>query len=109
LTCPGTQVLILTFTLKHFLFLALRAGAAGYVLKSTVDTELLNAIRVVAEGGAFFIPLAPRCWWKAMPVSTQSWRMPTASWSEREREVIRLITLGYTACEAPRLALSPRP
>src|SRR5512135_2790685 len=52
-TCPGTQVLILTFhSQEHFLFLALRAGAAGYVLKSTVDTELLNAIRIVAEGGA---------------------------------------------------------
>src|SRR5512135_3890699 len=52
-TCPGTQVLILTFhAQEQFLFLALRAGATGYVLKSTVDTELLNAIRIVAEGGA---------------------------------------------------------
>ena len=30
----------------------LKAGGAGYVLKSTVDTELLDAIRTVADGGA---------------------------------------------------------
>src|SRR5512143_2672255 len=42
-TCPDTRVLFLTFHAeKHFLFPALRAGAAGYVLKSAVDTDLLK-------------------------------------------------------------------
>ena len=99
---PGTQVLILTFhAQEHFLFLALRAGAAGYVLKSTVDTELLNAIRVVAEGGIFLYPSGAR-----MVVEGYQARLGTNaedaadSLSEREREVVKLIALGYTASEA---------
>src|SRR5512136_2782189 len=60
-TCPDTQVLILSFhAQEYFLLHALRAGAAGYVLKSTVDTELLNDIRVVAEGGVFLYPSGAR-------------------------------------------------
>src|SRR5512135_1796041 len=101
-TCPSTQVLILTFhSQEHFLFLALRAGAAGYVLKSTVDTELLNAIRAVAEGGAFLYPSGA----KMLVEDYQAWLgTDTADaddpLSEREHEVIELIALGYTASEA---------
>jgi two-component system response regulator NreC len=110
LTCPDIQVLILTFHAEeYFLFLALRAGAAGYVLKSTVDTELLNAIRVVAEGGAFLYPSGAK-----MLVEDYQARLGTepaegSHLSEREREVIKLIALGYTASEAAAvLALSPK-
>jgi two-component system response regulator NreC len=110
-TCPETQVVILTFhAQEYFLFLALQAGAAGYVLKSTVDTELLNAIRVVAEGGAFLYPSGAK-----MLVEDYQTRLGTDSTgadgqlSEREHEVIQLIALGYTASEAAEvLALSPK-
>lgn len=110
-TCPGTQVLILTFhAQEYFLFLALRAGAAGYVLKSAADTELLNAIRVVAAGGAFLYPSGAK-----MLVEDYQARLGTdtadgdAELSEREREVIKLIALGYTSSEAAEvLALSPK-
>src|SRR5512136_3040652 len=110
-TCPATQVLILTFhAQEYFLFLALRAGAAGYVLKSTVDTDLLNAIRVVAEGGVFLHPSGAR-----MLVEDYQARPGTDpadaddQLSEREREVVRLIALGYTSNEAAEvLTLSPK-
>ena len=60
-TCPQCHVLILTVhAQERYLFPVLKAGAAGYVLKSTVDTELLDAIRVVAKGGAFLYPSATR-------------------------------------------------
>ena len=109
--CPDTQVLILTFhAQEYFLLLALRAGAAGYVLKSAVDTELLNAIRVVAEGGAFLYPSGAK-----MLVEDYQARLGTnmadtdGQLSEREHEVIQLIALGYTASEAAEaLALSPK-
>jgi two-component system response regulator NreC len=56
---PDCQILILTVhAQERYLFPVLKAGAAGYVLKSTVDTELLDAIRTVAKGGAFLYPSA---------------------------------------------------
>ncbi len=110
-TCPGTHVLILTFhEQEHFLFRAIQSGATGYVLKSVMDTELSNAIRIVAEGGVFLYPAGVK-----MLVENYQARLETepaeadGQLSEREREVIRLIALGYTASEAAEaLMLSPK-
>ncbi len=56
-----TSVLILTVhAQERYLFPVLKAGASGYVLKSTVDQELVGAIRAVAQGGAFLYPSATR-------------------------------------------------
>ncbi len=101
-TCPGTQVLILTFhAQEHFLFLSLRAGAAGYLLKSVMDTELLNAIRIVAEGGAFLYPSDAKRLvedFQAQPgINAENATDPL---NAREREVVKLLALGYTAGEA---------
>ena len=110
--CPDTQVLILTVhAQERYLFPVLKAGAAGYVLKSTVDTELVDAIRTVAQGGAFLYPSATRmvledylthlCQGDAGDAYEQL--------SEREREVLKFIALGYTAAEiADKLVLSPK-
>ena len=111
LTSPGTQVLILTFHAEeHFLFTALRAGAAGYVLKSTVDTELLDAIRVVAEGDAFLYPSGARMLVDDYQARSGANAEDAADpLSEREREVVKLLALGYTASEAAEvLTLSPK-
>jgi two-component system response regulator NreC len=106
------HVLILTVhAQERYLFPVLKAGAAGYVLKSTVDTELVDAIRKVAAGGAFLYPAATR-----MLLEDYIRRMdsgaPTDSYnalSDREQEVLRLIALGHTASEAAeQLALSPK-
>lgn len=110
-TCPGTQVLILTFhSQDNYLLTVLKAGAIGYVLKSAVDTELLNAIRVVAEGGAFLSPTDARLVvadYQANLAKEQD--DSAAQLSEREREVLKLIALGHTASEAAKiLTLSPK-
>lgn len=110
-TCPDTQVLILTFHAQdYFLLLALRAGAAGYVHKSTLDTELLNAIRVVAEGGAFLYPSGAKMLledYQAQPrANIEDAADPL---SERETEVIKLVALGYSASEAAAvLGIGPK-
>ena len=55
--CASTRVLVLTtFDLDEYVFDALRAGASGFLLKDTQPTELLDAIRVVAEGEALLSP-----------------------------------------------------
>jgi len=110
-TCPTTQVLILTFhDQEYYLLLALQAGAAGYVLKSSIDTELLNAIRIVAQGGAFLYPAGTK-----MLVDEYQAQLATKAHgaegqlSQRERQVVKLIALGYTASQAAKvLTLSPK-
>jgi two-component system, NarL family, response regulator NreC len=108
----GVPVLILTVhAQERYLFPVLKAGAAGYVLKSTVDTELLDAIRTVAQGGAFLYPGATRMLLEDYVYRLQSGASAAAydSLSDREQEVLKLIALGYTASEAAeKLALSPK-
>jgi two-component system response regulator NreC len=109
---PHCQILILTVhAQERYLFPVLKAGAAGYVLKSTVDTELLDAIRTVAKGGAFLYPSATRMLLE--DYLNQLHQAPDQDayeqLSRREREVLKLLALGYTASQiADKLALSPK-
>ncbi|MFN8485316.1 MAG: response regulator transcription factor [Anaerolineae bacterium] len=109
---PDTHVLILTVhAQERYLFPVLKAGAAGYVLKSTVDTELVNAIRIVAQGGAFLYPSATRMVLEDYLNRLQQGEAGDTyeQLSDREREVLKLIALGYTAGEiAEKLILSPK-
>jgi two-component system response regulator NreC len=110
--CADVQVLILTVHAQEkYLFPVLKAGAAGYVLKSTVDTELLDAIRTVAAGGAFLYPSATRLLLEdyVSQINSGANADDYESLSEREREVLKLIALGYTAAQVgDKLALSPK-
>src|SRR5271155_5319937 len=55
--CPKTRVLVLTMhDDPAYLRSVLSAGASGYVLKRSVDAELLTAIRAVHQGGTFVDP-----------------------------------------------------
>jgi two-component system response regulator NreC len=109
---PSSHVLILTVhAQERYLFSVLRAGASGYVLKSTIDTELVEAIRVVARGEAFLYPSATRMVLEDYLTRVQSGNEQDAyeRLSEREREVLRLLALGHTAGDiAERLYLSPK-
>src|ERR1700737_1253322 len=55
--CPAVRVLVLTMhNDPAYLRSVLSAGASGYVLKRSVDAELLTAIRAVHRGGTFVDP-----------------------------------------------------
>ena len=65
--CPQCHVLILTVhAQERYLFPVLKAGAAGYVLKSTVDTELLDAIRSSPRAKHSSTPRRRVCCWKTI-------------------------------------------
>jgi len=92
---PGTHVLALSMhDDERYVFDALKAGAAGYVLKREVDQALLDAIRSVHRGEAFLT--------KAVEGSlVREWmRDPNAGPEEpltpREREVLKLVAEAYT-------------
>lgn len=92
-----------------YLRTALAMGAAGYVVKSAADTELLSAIRAVHQGRVFVDARsstansggAARF---GAPIQTES---PLQKLSEREFEVLSLIAQGHTnQAVADRLDLS---
>jgi len=84
---------------------ALRAGAMGYVLKEAAQTELVQAVRLAAQGRTYLNPeLGARL--AAEPASRAG---PPDDLSPRELEVLRLIALGHTNGEiATSLYLSVR-
>ncbi len=58
---PGTRVIILTtFELDEYIAEAVRAGAAGFLVKDTEPEELLRAVRVVHDGDALLSPSVTR-------------------------------------------------
>jgi DNA-binding NarL/FixJ family response regulator len=101
-TQPDARILVVTlFQDDDSVFLALRAGARGYVLKDADEEELLSAIRAVAGGAAIFSPsIANRVltlFANPRPAAPESFPELT----EREREVLELIAQGLPN---PRIA-----
>ncbi len=86
---------------------AFAAGASGYVLKDAADTELVSAIRDVAAGGRYVNPeLGARLVAAEAEAERAAEEDPL---SDREREVLRLLALGYTNQEiAKQLFISVR-
>ena len=103
---PETEIVVLTMQNDpEFARDALRAGAIGYVLKEAAETELIQAVRLAAEGRTYLNPeLGAR-----MAAAPEVADGPPDDLSARELEVLRLIALGHTNSEiASRLFLSVR-
>ena len=109
---PQAKVLVLTIHKSvEYLRRALEAGATGYVLKQAADTELAVAIRVVLRGEIFVYPVFTKVLLGELTQGARvSGRPPPDSYdllSPREREVLRLVALGYTSRQiADQLFLS---
>jgi two-component system, NarL family, response regulator NreC len=100
---PDTEIVVLTMQDEPaYAREALSAGALGYVLKESADTELVDAVRAAAAGESYLNPrLGARV--AAPPVGLPG------GLSEREAEVLRLIVLGHTNSQiAKSLYLSVR-
>ena len=94
--CPECQVLILSMH-KDPVYVreSLRAGARGYLLKDSIDEDLLRAIRAVASGDGFLSPEVSRTVLEDYQQTTD----PFDSLTAREREVLQLLAEGKVAKE----------
>jgi DNA-binding NarL/FixJ family response regulator len=106
------RVLVLTMHAEEaYLEAVLDAGASGYLMKSTADRELVDAVRTVARGEVFVRPSAAHVLAQGARRREQqsSDRARFERLTDRERAVMQLIAQGYTAPEiGEQLAISPK-
>jgi DNA-binding NarL/FixJ family response regulator len=81
---------------------AFRAGAAGYLLKHSAASELLQAVREVYSGRSYVTPLATRGLVDTL-IHTAEPAIKQAELSLRQREVLQLLAEGHTMKETARL------
>ncbi|MFB9233928.1 response regulator [Plantactinospora siamensis] len=97
---PPRVLVITTFENDEYVYEALRAGAAGFLLKRARPAEVVQAVRTVAAGDSLLFPEAVR-----RLVATYSGggrggdRLRRARLTEREAEVLRLIAAGLSNSE----------
>lgn len=109
---PRPRVLVLTMhTEEQYLVPILQAGAAGYVVKTAADRELVDAVRAVANGDLYVRQAAARVLAQGLTRKdpAQADRERFESLSDRERDVLRLTAEGYTAPEiGSKLSISAK-
>ncbi len=96
---PDLRVLILSMhDNEQFFFEALRAGAAGYVLKSAAHEDLVAACRAVLRGEPFVYPTAVAALVREY-LEGGADSVPADPLTPRETEVVKLIAEGHTSRE----------
>jgi DNA-binding NarL/FixJ family response regulator len=104
---PLTHVIVLSacHTSEH-LYRALRAGARGYVTKTSASSDLVLAIRTVVAGKQY---VAPRIIPMPAEQGAAGYKQSCTSLSRREREVLRQLVAGASSVEIGQiLSLSPK-
>jgi DNA-binding NarL/FixJ family response regulator len=98
---PNVQILILSMhDNEEFFFEALRAGAAGYVLKTAAERDLADACRAAARGEPFLYKGAIGALIRDyLTRSSAGGEPPADELSPRETEVVKLVAEGFTSRE----------
>jgi len=105
-----THVLVLTVHAEEeYLVPVVEAGASGYLTKTSADTDLLEAIRVVARGQVFLPPKATTLLLKQYKAAESSDEVGLRDLSTREQEVLALTAEGFSSREiGKKLFISPK-
>ncbi len=108
----AARVLVLTMHAEEdYLVPLLEAGAAGYLVKSAADRELVDAVRAVAHGDTYVRPTAARVLAKNLtkkdPAADERARFEKLT--QREQDVLKYVAQGYSAPEiGEKLFISPK-
>ena len=99
-----SRVLILTtFGLDEYIIDALRAGAAGFILKDSQVNDLVAAVLAVADGDAVLSPPVTRRLLdqvaRRLPAAVDRDRSRLAELTEREHDVLRMLAAGLSNAE----------
>jgi DNA-binding NarL/FixJ family response regulator len=99
--CPGVKVLILTtFDLDEYVYQALRAGASGFLLKTTAPAQLGQAVTACARGETLLSPTITRRLVETYVHSEPRRRPPAmSSLTARELDVLRAVATGKSNAE----------
>lgn len=94
---PSIRVLILTVHEDESLLReAVRAGAAGYIIKRAAETELVTAIEAACRGELYIHPAMTRSLFKEPTPAPASRALVDEALTQREIDVLRLLAKGYT-------------
>ncbi|MGE7391310.1 response regulator transcription factor [Streptomyces sp. NPDC004126] len=101
LSRPPAVLVLTSFDRDEYIDQALRAGAAGFLLKDTTPQELVRAVRLVHEGGGIVDPSLVRRTVAVLtatpaPRLAEEERARLATLSAREREVVVLLAMGLS-------------
>jgi DNA-binding NarL/FixJ family response regulator len=107
---PGLAVLVITMDEDdESVVAAMRAGARGYLLKSSSPEQVERGIRAVAAGEAILGPQVAARAMATLTAGRPAVGVPLPEVSDREREVLDLLARGYdNATIARRMVLSPK-
>jgi DNA-binding NarL/FixJ family response regulator len=104
-----TRILVLTtFDVDEYVYEAIRAGASGFLLKDVRPADLIDAIRLIADGNALLGPtVTRRLLDRFATANAQSDPTILSGLTERERETLQLLASGLSNAElAQKLFLS---
>lgn len=102
LAMPGTPpkiIMLTTFDAEEYVFSALRAGASGFLLKDSTPEELVQAVRVVADGESLLAPRVTRALiadFVARPEQAAGADLSMSVLTERELDVLRAVARGLS-------------
>lgn len=107
---PGIRLLMLSMhDDERYFFEALKSGAAGYVLKSAANRDLVEACRAAMRGESFIYPAALTALAREVLHEAEEGggELPDPL-TERERQVVKLIAEGHTSDEIAELLVISR-